>query len=490
MTLRPTAIVSDWHSWRQTDTQTIAINFLRPGASILFPQINWGADGPGYVETEFQLYTRLTSLGMAVFGVHEWIGQLVSLLAIVLAAATVFAHLSSRYRWLPAVLGLGAFLAARSSPSLATVVMPDAVALLAYIAAWTFFVKYAIGGRVRDVVLFGLIGTIAMLTKPTLAHLGISSFCLVALGYRARLRDWRLWATWVAMVAIFGLYLFHAHRLYTHYGNTFGLLFGEDSKVPHLRYLLSPSVWTNTVRIAVPWGLGVVGTAVILAQALRRRLDAEQIALAVGNAAIVVVALRYMSEGQGVHYYAPVSLLVATVTASLADDLREMRRWGSIALATLVVLILWQGYRSTVVRYFYAHVFASDPTIASIVDTGAELDRLTSAGDLVIVRSPNVAYDTFWQQAINYHDPRIFYMTMTRGWTLGREQDDTVLLAEATSRGARFMADPLLERSPVLDSWLTANAALVWSGASGGRIWALHSNDRQKGREGLDAHER
>jgi hypothetical protein len=92
-----------------------------------------------------------------------------------------------------------------------------------------------------------------------------------------------------------------------------------------------------------------------------------------------------------------------------------------------------------------------------------------------VVRSPNVAYDTFWQQAKNYHDPRIFYISETRGWTIGSEQDDPNLVADAANRGARFFADPLLERSPVLDVWLAANAQLVWSTDGGGRIWKLHA---------------
>ncbi len=92
-TLRPHAIVSDWHGWRQADTQTIALNFVESGTNILWPQIAWGGSGPGYVETELQLYPRILSLIMRVYGPSEWAGQLVSLLAIVTAALIVFVHL-------------------------------------------------------------------------------------------------------------------------------------------------------------------------------------------------------------------------------------------------------------------------------------------------------------------------------------------------------------------------------------------------------------
>ncbi|GIU70333.1 MAG: hypothetical protein KatS3mg002_1569 [Candidatus Woesearchaeota archaeon] len=51
----PDSLLNDWMSWRQADTQNIARNFYKNGESIFHPQINWGGNGPGYVENEFQL---------------------------------------------------------------------------------------------------------------------------------------------------------------------------------------------------------------------------------------------------------------------------------------------------------------------------------------------------------------------------------------------------------------------------------------------------
>jgi len=466
-------IAADWHGWRQTDTQTIALNFSRPGSSILWPQINWGGDGPGYVETELQLLPKLISVVMRVVGPVEWAGQLISLLAIAAAAAMVFFHVSQRHTGIAGLIGLGAFLAARTSPHLATVVMPDAVALLFYVTAWTFFCRYARAGRGIDLIIYGVAGTLAMLTKPTTAHIGISSFLLLALAARPRLRDTRVWITWVLMVLVFAGYLVHAHRLYTDYGNTFGLLVGEDSKVPGLRYLLMPRLFVNAAKFAVNWGLGPIAALVLVVQALRRRLDAEHLALAAGNAIIVVVALRYMSDFAGTYYSAPASLLAASVVASLADELTKARiRF--VLVGALSVLILTQGYRNVNLRKYNVWYFSTDPMVSSVVATGREIDRLTEPGDLIVVRSPNTAYDTFWQQAANYHDPRIFYISGTRGWTLGREQDDASRLADAAGRGARYLADPVGERPAALDAWLRGHGELVWSMPGGaGRIWKL-----------------
>src|SRR3990170_5414497 len=93
-------------NWRESDTQTIARHLAEPNSSILYPRIDWGGAGPGYVETEFQLYTWIVSRFLIIFGDVEWPGQLVSLLAVVLAAWIVFIQLMRRYGQVPAAIAV------------------------------------------------------------------------------------------------------------------------------------------------------------------------------------------------------------------------------------------------------------------------------------------------------------------------------------------------------------------------------------------------
>ena len=218
--------------------------------------------------------------------------------------------------------------------------------------------------------------------------------------------------------------------------------------------------------------MGHVATLAVIVQVLRRRLDAEHVALAVGNIVIVLVALRYMAQDAGNYYFAPAGVLAASCVACLVDDLLEARKtWRYAAVVALLLLLAVQGYRNLNLRYVHGHFV--DPEVANVVTTGKQLAQLTKPDDLVIVRSVNEAYDVFWQSGRNYHEPRIFYMTGTRGWTMGREQADLDLLADATRRGARFFVDPLSEGHPEVDAWLRSAADLVWSQPAGGRIWRM-----------------
>lgn len=75
---------SAMYVWRQADTASIAHNFVYNG-NILYPQINWGGNGPGYVEAEFQFYTYIVSRLYNWFGEQVVFGCLISLLFTVVA---------------------------------------------------------------------------------------------------------------------------------------------------------------------------------------------------------------------------------------------------------------------------------------------------------------------------------------------------------------------------------------------------------------------
>ena len=63
-----------FHDVRMNDTAAIARNFYEHGMNIFYPQIDWGGNGPGYIEEAFQLYAYTVALSYQLFGVLEWLG--------------------------------------------------------------------------------------------------------------------------------------------------------------------------------------------------------------------------------------------------------------------------------------------------------------------------------------------------------------------------------------------------------------------------------
>src|SRR5690349_4945339 len=135
----------DYHSWRQADTAAIARNYTANGYRLLYPQVDWGGQTPGYVEGEFPLYTYTLALLYGIFGVREWIGRLITALAGAASAAALYGLVRSgntRGRGAPvdrAALYAGLALALMPFPIyFGRTVMPDTWMLLgAILAIWT-----------------------------------------------------------------------------------------------------------------------------------------------------------------------------------------------------------------------------------------------------------------------------------------------------------------------------------------------------------------
>ncbi|HET9953321.1 MAG TPA: hypothetical protein VFQ61_02395 [Polyangiaceae bacterium] len=513
--LRAERPVYDWMSWRQADTQAIARHFLEPGSNWLWPRIDWGGAGPGYVETEFQLYTGLVSLLLRAFGENEWAGQALSLAISATTAGLIARWLLRRLGLLPALFGVVAWLSVRSVLLLSTAVMPDGLALLLYVSAWFGFCHYLEAdhsdGRLENyssagplaslakpywgLVAFGVCGALAMLVKPTTAHLGISSAVLVILLKPRELAKPTLWLVWLGMLGTLGAYLFHAKQLYAEYGNTFGILSGGDSKLPKPEHLLMPRLHALAFGRFVNFGLGPAGALAVLALGvtrLRQRAfwspgswasdEARWLALLVGNLAIVPLSFRYLANGAGAHYVAPASLLGASAVAQWVARLRRgtntpprsdrtepsspkprtplallMEKLRRLAVAMLGALLLLQLALGIRVRLM-SNRDAQSVALAELGEAVASQASSTSK-QLLVVRTGEPEFDAFYRTPNNFEDPRVFYAARMRGFAIGADADTPARLEAARKQGARFFVDSALEpRGPRTEAWLRQHA--------------------------------
>ena len=71
----------DFHSWRQSDSASIARNFFEERFNPLYPQVDWRGDAAhGYVETGFELHALIVAGLAHVFGFSTHLGRLVNAL--------------------------------------------------------------------------------------------------------------------------------------------------------------------------------------------------------------------------------------------------------------------------------------------------------------------------------------------------------------------------------------------------------------------------
>ncbi len=463
-------------NWRMADTQTIARHFTEPGASIFRPRIDWGGDGPGYVEAEFQLYTWLVSRGLRVFGDVEWIGQAISLIAMTGAAVVAFESLMAAYGPVPAVLGLLALLSSRGVVSTAVSVQPEALCFLLYTAAWFAFLRYESSEGMSPLWPYAALGTIAMLIKPSAAQLGISSFVLTALHSAALLKKRGLWIAWLLMIGFLAAHLLWARHLYLEFGNTFGVLSGGDAKVPRFSDLLHSSLVYQAVRRSVLWGTSSVGALAVVGALFfgEKRDRAAVVALLIGNAVWVGFAFRYTSQEMGNHYHLPAAVLGAQATAICARLLdRKGFRWP--------LILLWGGLLFGLFRTLrFGRATRVSDWDAPAASVASAFKMLAAPGQLVIVRSPAPARDERWGVVNHFEDPRVFYLTKTHGWVLAFDDTNIDKLVRYSRSGARFYIDTIAPPvQPELEQWLSGNADLVLATSFGGRVFALHRGSQR-----------
>lgn len=443
---RAPAITDDWQGWRQADTQAIARNLAFEEFAPWKPRIDWRGDGPGYVETEAQLYPTLIAIGMTATGETVWVGQILSLLCVAGAVFLAWRALAKRFGDHAGYGAMLAMLGHHGTIAMSTSIQPDALALLAFVVGFIAFLD----GRWT---LWVVATAIAGLVKPTTLELGIAQFVIVVATHR--LRDVKIWIGWAIVIAVVAGFMAYARTLFVDYGNTFGVLSGGDSKLPAASKLLAPATWTELARYAIVWGTGVLAIPAAIYLAWKRKLRAEHAALAIAAVILVVVALRYTSGVFGTHYHLPHVLLGGWLVAAALHELR-----GAV-VALVAVGSLVMGVRAV--------QFLDRPVEKETV-LGIELAKHAAPGTLVAVRARAESYNTEWHTVNNYEDPRVFYVSRTKGWVLPNDLAGAQRLASLPAKFYVHVAQMPVDAE--LAAWLAAHATRVYAGAAG-EIYAL-----------------
>ena len=453
---RTDAITDDWQGWRQADTAQIARNLVDEEPDPLRPRIAWRGDGPGYVETELQLYPAIVAALATVTGDVVRPAQLVSLGCVALACALVFAALARRFGDAAAYAGLLAALSMQGTIVASTTIQPDPLAFLAFTVAWLAFLADLAAPSRRALAAWITATAIAGLVKPTALEVGVAQFAVVALAHRAALRRPRLWLGWLAALAIVGAYLLYARTLYTTYGNTFGVLSGGDSKLPAASALAAVEPWRELARFGLVWGVGLLAVPAAGLLLWRRRVAPEMIALALAAALLSLVAFRYTASTFGTHYLLPHVVLGAWLVAAAVHALpRPPVVVGAVALAAL--LLGARGLR------FATHHPRQPETVL-----GEQLAGLAAPGTRVVVRARAEGYNRQWHTVNNFQDPRVFWLSRTTGWVVPNDLAGSAAIADYARRGARYYVH--VAQHPIdgeLAGWLTSHAHKVAAGAAG-----------------------
>lgn len=432
-----TPLTYESDGWRQSDTASIARLFLENGFHLLYPQIYWGGDGPGYVEAEFQLYSFTVAVLYKLFGEHLWLGRLVSLL-LSIPTLLIF-HLLAR-RMLPAREALGALIFFALSPlylRYSVAFMPEATVLFFYVAALYAFLRWIETAGPAWLILCGVMTAAAILVKPTAIHIGLIFLLLIVRRWGpARLLRGDLWRFALISLLPALLWYWHARGLYLRHGNTFGVLSGGDSKLGGPRYWLDPAFYASLARLELAWlltPLGCVPAILGLRAAWRRGADLPALGIATMGLYYLLVA-RYAGAPWGVHYHLyalPYYALAVGFSLSWFSG-----RWGGWPA------LLCAGYLLLGASPVYQDMLATQPGAA--VACGEAVNRLVPAAERIVVSSASPSHDG--EAPNNYQDPVVFFHARRHGFSLAADRHTMAEIERLRARGARhvvFTEEPL-----------------------------------------------
>jgi 4-amino-4-deoxy-L-arabinose transferase-like glycosyltransferase len=174
----------DFHSWRQTLTATIAMNFYTGDMNIFKPATNWARE---YYEFEFQIYPYLVALLYKIFGLHDFLGRLV---AIAFSMGTVGMLYLLGKRYYDATTGLVAasvFAILPMSVYYTRTFMPESAMLFCSVAMLYFFTRWLDNGTWKDFFLATLFTTLTFLIKLPTLYMGGPLLFLACLKFRKKI---------------------------------------------------------------------------------------------------------------------------------------------------------------------------------------------------------------------------------------------------------------------------------------------------------------
>jgi 4-amino-4-deoxy-L-arabinose transferase-like glycosyltransferase len=451
-------------SWREADDTSIAHHFLVNGFRLLYPQINWGGSGPGYVETEFPIYTFMVSLLYYVFGEHLWLGRLLSL-GFATATLVFFYTLAKRNLGARVAMWSLAFFAA--SPLIirySVAYMPEAMVLCFYVAAITFFSYWLESQSVRWLMLTAVCTSLALLIKAP-SVLIVLVFVLVAHN-RYGFRPLRSWGVWIAGLIIglpYIVWYLHAHHLYLQYGNTFGVASGGDTKWGDPSYWLSASFYLSTLKLELEWVLGGLAAIAFLVGLVSSLKTNQFPLLKFGVVSILLyyfIIARAAEKGYSIHYHIYAVPFVALGFGIGFDRLvhhARNRMFGQVIGLVSVTSFL------AISTYAYATRFSvrSNEWAAMRIECARVLERIVPQDALIIVSSgvPSVEH----RRPRNYQDPIVFSYSHRYGWSLPLDWHTPAKVDSLRHAGAKYFViyNGLYLATPQLVDYLNVNAEEV-----------------------------
>jgi len=201
--------------WRQCFTASIARNYYYNGMNLFYPQVLASGNTDGYIGgTEFNIYPFVVAILYKLFGIHESLGRLVSIIAF--CGGAFFLYKLTR-KYAGSTTGLITLLFYTFNPYIffySRSFQPESTMLFFSITMLYFFSEWIDREGWWRFALMTFCATFAFLTKIPTICLGLPLLYLCLKKYKLNLlTQWKLWLFAILSLTITFLWYKHADYL-------------------------------------------------------------------------------------------------------------------------------------------------------------------------------------------------------------------------------------------------------------------------------------
>jgi 4-amino-4-deoxy-L-arabinose transferase-like glycosyltransferase len=415
------------HAWRQADTAAMARNFYENGYKLLYPQIDWGGDSSGYVETEFPIYPFIVALFYKFFGVFELYGRLLSVIFSLVALYFLYLLARKYTDENTALWSCFFFTILPLNVYFSRAFMPESALIMSSILGVYFFSQWLALGKWRYFILSLSFITLACLLKIPTLYLGLPIFYLAWLKFgRKILTQWSLWVYALSVFICVGAWYYHAHQIFLQYGHTFGIWGYGTDKWGNWNMLITLKFWNKILfqHLAekhITWpGFPVFLIGLLMKRQTKREKIFDLWLIAVVIYFIIVAKGNYVHDYYQLPFMIPAVVYIGKVYARYFRPTILLRNKASLMLAISLLGILSCGtYR------YYSLMKKEDIRFSDKFELSKYVKHYTKKNSLII--------------AIDKGDPTLLYLSDRKGWRAHPEQINNSFLDKKIQRGAKYV---------------------------------------------------
>jgi 4-amino-4-deoxy-L-arabinose transferase-like glycosyltransferase len=177
----------EYDSWRQSDTEAIARNFVEHKFNIFFPQLNYDGPLPNYVQLEFQITTFIIAILYKMFGYHYVLARMVPILFFMGSAYLIYLVTKHYYNRETAWISLMLYGTFPLVILYSRAIMPESAALFFFLGAFYFYSKWISEEKFILLFLSSIFTALAISQKVPTVFIGIPMIFMAMVKYRFKM---------------------------------------------------------------------------------------------------------------------------------------------------------------------------------------------------------------------------------------------------------------------------------------------------------------